>query len=493
MRRCGLAAATSLVVLGPTVLAFMAGGYFAGPRGWAGACAWACVVVAVLAGARLPGGRAVLLAVGGLGLLAAWTLLSILWAPVAGSAYAAGQIVVLYLGALIAAAVLMDGRAGEWVEPVLAAGALIVIGYGLAGRLLPGVLHYAHSVSAEGRLEQPLTYWNAMGELAAMGFVLCARLAGDEHRPRWLRTTTAAAAAPLGLGLWISFSRGALFACVAGLITLVVVAPCAAQLWALARAVAFGALATVAGAPFAGVASLSGSQSTREHQGLIVLVLLVLITLAAAAVAHARAPREDDRPIALPKRAPALAVALIVAGLALAIAVGAHESGGRTVLAGGAGRLSTLQSNRYAYWSVALRAFSHDPVQGVGAGGWSVDWLRFRHVHEGVQDAHSLPLQTLAELGVVGLALLLAFAGGVALAACRALRVSSMAVGPTAALVVYVAHAPLDWDWQMPAVTLVAVVLMGRLLALSEPATAPRRSAALRARTPTRPAGTLPR
>ena len=157
MRRCGLAAATGLLLLGPTALAFFAGGYFAGPRAWAGVGAWACVVVAVLAGARLPRGRTARLATGGLALLAGWTLLSILWAPIAGNAYAASQITVLYAGVLIAAAMLMCGRAGEWAEPVLAAGALIVIGYGLAGRLLPGVLHFAHSVSAEARLEQPLT------------------------------------------------------------------------------------------------------------------------------------------------------------------------------------------------------------------------------------------------------------------------------------------------------------------------------------------------
>ena len=79
------------------------------------------------------------LALGGLALLAAWTLLSILWAPIAGDAYHAGQIAVLYLGALLAAALLLRGPALlRLVEPALAAGALIVIGYGLSERLLPG-------------------------------------------------------------------------------------------------------------------------------------------------------------------------------------------------------------------------------------------------------------------------------------------------------------------------------------------------------------------
>jgi hypothetical protein len=64
-----------------------------------------------------------------------------------------------------------------------------------------------------------------------------------------------------------------------------------------------------------------------------------------------------------------------------------------------------------------------------------------------------------------------------------------VASGPIAGCVVYLTHAPLDWDWQMPAVTLVAIALAGALLALASPerigsegggvSTDPRRSAAL--------------
>ena len=131
--------------------------------------------------------------------------------------------------------------------------------------------------------------------------------------------------------------------------------------------------------------------------------------------------------------------------------------------------MTTLQSNRYAYWRVAYRAFKQEPLHGVGAGGWVVWWLRYRPFTESAADAHSLPIQTLAELGVIGLALLLTFLGGVALAAARAMRARpSLAAGPVAALVVYLVHAPLDWDWQMPAVSLVAFVLAGLVLALAE-------------------------
>ena len=247
--RAGVTYAARLVLLGgATVLAFFSGGYFDQPRAWAGLIAWVLVAVAVaLDGRALPRSRGAWLALGGLALLAAWTLLSIAWAPIAGSAYHAGQLVMLYVGVLLAAMLLLRSPpAQRIVEPALAAGALIVTGYGILGRLLPGVLHFSRSISAQGRLEQPLTYWNATGELAALGFVLCARIAGEAQRPRALRAAAAAASAPLGLGLYLSFSRGALFACAAGLVALIVAAPRREQLEGIVIAISAAVLSSIA-------------------------------------------------------------------------------------------------------------------------------------------------------------------------------------------------------------------------------------------------------
>ena len=361
------------------------------------------------------------------------------------------------------ASLLTSGGRRE-VEPLLAAGVLIVVGYGLSERLLPGLLHFSRSVSAEGRLEQPLTYWNAMGETAALGFVLCARLAGDESRRAWLRRAAIGACGPLGLGLYISFSRGALFACVAGLLTLVILAPRREQLVAVALAVGAAALVCLVVSPWHGVTGLTGSIATRERQGALTLIVLVAVGLVVAGAQRLAQRRGLAGSLRLPAHAPVLGAALICLGLVLAIALGAHETSGRSArLSAGGSRLVTLQSNRYDYWRVALRAFSTEPVHGVGAGNWAVDWLRWRHVSEYVQDAHSLELQTLAELGVVGALLLLAVLVGVALAARHALSLGSAAAGPVAALTVYLAHSPLDWDWQMPAVTMIALILAGSL------------------------------
>jgi hypothetical protein len=469
VRRAVLAGLSSLVLLGPTALAFFTGGYFSAAQDAAGIGAWLTVVLAALAGARLPHSRSAIVTLAGLALLAAWTLVSIAWAPIAGGAYDAGQLAVLYVGALVAAAMLMRGRLVAWAEPVLAAGALVVIGYGLGNRLLPGVLHYARSANAEGRLEQPLTYWNAMGVLAAIGLVLAVRIGGDGSRPRWLRAVAVAITAPLGLGLYITFSRGALFACLAGMVALIALAPRREQLWALARSVVAGGVSAAAAAPLTGVTGLSGHLATRETQGLVELLVLAAITVIAGAAQYLMSARERVGQLRMPRHSALIATALIVAGLVLAIVVGSHEKEGAQGLSAGATRLTMLQSNRYDYWSVALRAFALQPVHGVGAGGWSVYWLRWRSVNEFAQDAHSLELQTLSELGVVGLAFLLAFVVGLGFASRQAVtRVGPRAAGAAAGLVVYVAHSPLDWDWQMPALTLVALVLGGVVLAYAD-------------------------
>jgi hypothetical protein len=472
MGRGVLIGARAVLLAGPTALAFFTGGYLDEPRVWAGLVVWLLVAIAaVVNGRSLPRARSAWLALGGLAALASWTLASIAWAPIAGNAYHAGQTAVLYLGALLAAAMLLRGRWQLAVEPALAAGTLIAIGYGISERLLPGLLHFSRSVSAHGRLEQPLTYWNAMGELAALGFVLCARLAGDRARDPRLRAAAAVASAPLGLGLYLSFSRGALFAGAAGIVALIVLAPRREQLQGLIVTIAAGALTAAAAAPFSGVTSLTGKLSTREWQGAVVLVLLVAIMAAAYFAQRILQSRPiDGGRLRLPRAAPWLAAALICAGLGGAIVVGAKEHSA-AALSAGTSRYTTLQSNRYAYWRVAFRAFDHEPFHGVGAGAWAVWWLRYRPFPEAAADAHSLQFQTLAELGVVGLALLLVFVGGVALASARAMRARPvLAAGPVASLVVYIVHSPLDWDWEMPALSLVAFVLAGLVLVLAEPA-----------------------
>ncbi|MGH2948238.1 MAG: O-antigen ligase family protein, partial [Solirubrobacteraceae bacterium] len=127
-------------------------------------------------------------------------------------------------------------------------------------------------------------------------------------------------------------------------------------------------------------------------------------------------------------------------------------------------RLASAQSNRYAYWEVALEGFAGQPLIGDGSGSFRTTWLRERPFLESVRDAHSLYLETGAELGLVGLAALALLIAGTA----RRAR----APAATAALAAFALHAAIDWDWEMPALTLVALALAARVIASPAPAAA---------------------
>jgi hypothetical protein len=111
---------------------------------------------------------------------------------------------------------------------------------------------------------------------------------------------------------------------------------------------------------------------------------------------------------------------------------------------------------------VAALDFRHHPVAGSGAGTFVREWYRHRHIRVDVQDAHSLYLETLAELGLVGLAALGCFLAVPAVAAWR-LRRRPLVAGAFGAYAAFVAHAAVDWDWELPAVTL-AGLFCGALL-----------------------------
>jgi len=469
MRRAVPAAAAACLLIVPTALAFFSGGYFGEPRLVAALVVWVFVLALAAVGPaplprRLPGR----LALAGLVLMTVWSALSISWAPLGGPATDNVERLVLYVGALLlAVGALRAAALQRLVEPALAAGATLVIGYGLAGRLLPGLIHLERSRSAGGRLEQPITYWNAEGALAAIGLVLCARLAGDRTRPPAVRALAAAAVAPLGAGIYVSFSRGAIAAVVLGLIVLVAGAPSRAQLRAALIALGTGVAAAVAAALFPGVASLSGAHTERD--GAIVLVLLVLIAGAAAFVTVRGGERDDPLP-AMPWLRPAAAAAVGLAIVGLVVA-GVGEKPTQAELGAGASasRLTTASSNRYEYWRVGLHAFGDQPLRGVGSGGFRVVWLKERTIPESVRDVHSLELEMAAELGLVGLLAFALLVGGVGATGLRGLRTRpALAAGPVAALVVWFLHASIDWDWQLPAVSLPAIALAGALIALDD-------------------------
>jgi O-Antigen ligase len=470
-------ASAAVLVAGPSVLAFFAGGYFDQPRLVAALVACLLVLVAALVSPRpLPSSLEGRIALAGLAALAAFTWLSVLWAPLRGPAADDGERLLLYAAALVAAAALLrERRVARAVEPAIAAGITATMAWALSERVLPGVFQLKRSVSAVGRLEQPLTYPNALGALAAIGFLLCTRIAGDTERRTPMRAAAAAAAVVLALSTYLTLSRGAFVAGGAGLVLLALVVPTRAQLRAAAITLVLGAVASAAASRFDWVTSLDGSRAHGRGQGAALLGILVVLMAAAAAAAAWSARRgatEAGGDVMSGRRLRPLAVlAAVAAAAAFAISASIEREPANPAQGGtaSAGRLRSLQSNRYYYWPVALRAFAHHPVAGVGSAGFRVEWLRERPRPEPAQDAHSLYVETLGELGLIGFLFLAMFLGGVGVCAWRALRLDrALAAGPAVALAAWAIHAGLDWDWEMPALSLEAIVVAGLLIAARE-------------------------
>jgi hypothetical protein len=462
MRRALRTAAAVVLLAGPALLAFRSGGYFAEPRLAAGAVAWLLAAIGMAVGASsVPRSTPGRLAVGGLAALTALVGLSILWAPIAATAQADLQRLLLYLGAMVAGVSLLRGRAGlRTVEPALGSGILVVIAYALSDRLVPGLVSQEASQSAAGRLEQPLTYWNAMGALAAVGLVLALRVAGDLTRERWLALTGAAAVVPLAVGLYLSFSRGALLALLLGVLVLVVVSADRTQLRVTGSCLVAGVLACVAAGLLPAVRALEGSPSSRELQGAAMVALLVLLMVACALAAGRLRSAPPAGSFRFPAAA-AAAAAVVLAGGFLLVASGSGSQDGQPRVGADTRRLASFESNRYEYWKVAGEMFTDRPLLGEGSGSFRVVWRREREINDPALDAHSLLVETAAELGLVGILALGAFAGGAGWSTVRLLRRRrTEAVGAAGALAALALHSAVDWDWEMPALALVGVLLV---------------------------------
>jgi hypothetical protein len=146
------------------------------------------------------------------------------------------------------------------------------------------------------------------------------------------------------------------------------------------------------------------------------------------------------------------------------------------------GRLLSVDSeNRWVWWKEALGAFGDRPVGGWGAGSFATIHLLYRHNTLSTTQAHSVPLQFLAETGIIGAALAIgAFGSLLAAAASTVRRLTTgrerlLAAGLLAGAAIYALHALYDWDWAIPGVTLPALVFLGVLVGSAARSDAPRR------------------
>ncbi len=471
------------------LLSFRAGGFYADTTAVLAAVFVVLVVLRVtLAERPFEGlGAPAALAGGALGLFAAWTLGSALWSGAPGRALVEWDRALLYLLAFLLFACL--GRApGDLARLVrsLAGAFAVVCAVSLATRLLPDIFMVAPGLVPE-RLEFPLTYWNALGLVAALGLILCVHLGSNEREPVAARVLGAAACPVLACTLLFTFSRGALAAAAVGLLAYVVLGrPRALLTGGPVIAISTGIALNVAYSADR-LATAEPSSAAAAAQGHAV-ALVVLICAAAAALVRWTLVLADRRlAVVTISRTARLALRAGGAGTALLAVLAVFvlldplgfverkleafvEDTASPSTGDARDRLSQVGNNhRLDHWKVAVSAWRDAPALGHGAGTYQLRWQLRRPDDFTVYDAHSLYLEVLAELGWVGLVLLAVALGAIVVALLwRARGLHRAPYGAAfAAVLAWAVHAGIDWDWEMPAVTLWVFCAGGMALAAS--------------------------
>jgi O-antigen ligase len=449
--------------------AFSSGGYFPTAWGWGALIAlWVTATYLVLGTPALPG-RVSLTLLTALVLLAAWTWLALIWTADVDQTVLEGFRMLLYVSVAAALVVVVRRDSVEAVLAGVLAGVFVPAGYGLITRLFPDRVGVFDPI-AEYRLQEPVGYWNGLGAFAALGAALAI---GFAARAGLLARSLAGAALPILLTtVYFTFSRGAWIALGVGLLAAVAVDPRRLNLIATALVLApVSALAVWLASQQEALTRSDAplSAAAREGHRLAVYVLLLAAASAACAAAwgYLDARYAPPRPVRL-GFAGALAVVVAAAAVTgfvrygdpVTIADNAWES-----FAGGSAanqtdlheRLFTFHgSYRVDVWEVALDQYIDHPAVGSGPGTYEQYWNEHRPFAHKVRDAHNLYLEVLAELGPLGLALL-AIALGVPLVGAFLARGRPLVPPTLAAYVVYLVHAGVDWDWELPALTVAAL------------------------------------
>jgi O-antigen ligase len=454
------------------------GGYFPTTWGWAAlGLAWAAGI-ALITRARIHFQPIELLACAAFGAYVLWVGLSVAWTESVSRSVLEVERDFVYLTGLVALFAVARRAALRYLLGGLLAGVGVLSTYALATRVFPERLGSFDPVSTY-RLGGSLGYWNALGIFAVMGIFLAVGFTAGGKRAG-ARALSAALLVPLFATLFFTYSRGAWIALVVGIVA----------------AIAFGrnrlrlvtAMLVVAPAPAIGVWLASRASALTHIQASLVdastqghRLALELLALTVVAAACALALAWCETRVSVPSGVRRVYVAtLLVAVLAGLSAVFVHYGDPVTIartayrdFTGSANprkgtalntRLFSLWGNgRPDMWRIAWRDAKSHPWAGSGAGTYEFRWARDRPYGNKVLDAHSLYAETLAELGPVGL-IALVVALCVPLAALPRARAHPLGIGAFAAYVAFLFHAGVDWDWEMPVVTLAALLCGGALL-----------------------------
>jgi hypothetical protein len=480
-------------------LGLKGGGYDPLVHDQVGIAVWWVLLAGVLAGA-LPNRRPGTLALAGLGLLAAfvaWTALSLTWTESVEKTSADLARVATYLGVLALALFARDRKGARRVVAAVGAGIVFVAAIALLSRLhsawFPAADQTAQFLTSNReRLSYPLHYWNGLAALIAIGIPLVLHVATRARTTLW-RAAAAAALPAMSLTAFFTLSRGGIAAAVLAVVVFLALTSDRLSFAPTLLLSGLGSLVLIVAASSRDALQDGLLNATADSQGdsLLLIVLLVCAAVGVLQAAIVLGLRGRDRPAwtQVPRRG-ALA-ALGVAVLVVLVVAGAAGAPGRVSDAWaefrekgspgkGTDRLGSVAGqNRYQLWSAAVKENASEPLTGTGSGTFEFWWARNADVPEVVRDTHSFYLQTLGELGIVGLALLAAFlaavlgGGCVLLFAAAPIERSALAAA-LAGCVAFCVTATFDWMWQLPvlpvALLLLAASLLGAGRRHSEPA-----------------------
>jgi O-antigen ligase len=497
IRRVDTGALSTWFLAGGLVLylALDGGGYDLVVHSQVGIVIWWIVLIGaawgVLPARRLT--RAAWAALALFGTFVAWTALGTTWSLSSELSLDDLSLVAGYLGVLALAIGLHRDREAAVRQTVaaIASAIAIVAAVAVVSRLYPSLIPSARQTASflggvQSRLSWPLNYWNALAALMALGLPLLLAIATSA---RTLRAQAAAAGAiPLVvLCAYLTFSRGGALEGACALIVFVALAPDRIPKLATALVGAAGSVALIAGAIHRSALEQGLSNASAHHQGATLLIAIVLVCggVALAQVGIGFAVRHGTPPrwlVISRRHARWATLVAVVAGVIIALAAGAparlshawsdFKKPEPTVLQSrNLSRFSSVDGNgRYNYWKVALNATSGHVLAGSGPGTYQLLWLPRAPYESYVVNAHSLYFETLAETGVVGLALVVGLFVLLIGAAIRHVgrtrhEARARAAAVAAALVAFAVSAGVDWVWQLPVLPAAFLLLGAAVLA----------------------------
>jgi tetratricopeptide (TPR) repeat protein len=484
-RGSGAVAVALLVVLGlGSGVSAMADGFY-DLTVWGPICVG--LLALVLALAVTADGRPRLLPALAVGCLVAiwlWSWLSTGWAESADEALVTAGRWALYAAMLTALLLLMRSERDRWLPLAAASAGVLAVALYVLVRMLNGE---AEALFAGGRLENPLGYVNGQAGYFLLAFWPCVALA-EQARSKLLAGLGAAGGVILGALLVLSQTRAVLPAVALSAVVMLAVVPGRPRrVWVLA-AIGLGLLAI--SQPLLDVYRESKDNLAPNPDLVEDAARLTLLAAAVVGAVWAAVQTLLDR---LGRGRPSARVALrrgeavLAGGVVVLALVGGTAALGDPVdkvreqyddfvnLRGNEGSETRFLSgggNRYDYWRVAWIEFKDAPLRGQGAGNYDRLYFAERQTSEDIRQPHSLPLQVLAELGLVGSLALLAFLGAVFAALWRQARGAGestvrriVAVAAGGAFVAWLTHTSVDWLHNLPGVTGVALCAAAALVA----------------------------